>query len=69
MKGRDRAYALTTSRLPGKSAVSIIFNDRCDMVVATAVLPYDRPEAMQPAIIEFLNSGTVLRWAEVTLGL
>jgi hypothetical protein len=69
MRGRDRAYALTASRPPGKSAVSIVFNDRCDMVVATAVLPHDRPEAMQPAIIEFLNSGTVLNWAEVSLGL
>jgi hypothetical protein len=68
MKGRDRAYSLTASK-PGKTAISIVFNDRCDMVVATAVLSHDRPEAIDPVIIEFLNSGTVLNWAQVSLGL
>jgi len=39
------------------------------MVVATAVMPHDRPAAIEPSVIAFLNSGTVLRWAEMTLGL
>jgi hypothetical protein len=69
MKGRDRAYSLTASKPPGKTAISIVFNDRCDMVVATAVLSHDRPETIDPVIIEFLNSGTVLNWAQVSLGL
>jgi hypothetical protein len=69
MNGRDRAYALTGPQSPGKSALSIVFNDRCDMVVATAVLPHDRPTTIEPAVIEFLNSATVLHWAQVTLGL
>ena len=43
MKGRSRAYALTARNRPGKSAISVVFNDRCDMIVATAVLPHDRP--------------------------
>ena len=49
--------------------MSVAFNDRCDMVVATAVLGDDRPAAIEPSVIEFLNGSTVLRWAEVTLGL
>ena len=35
MKGRSRAYALTAPRRPAKSAISVVFNDRCDMIVAT----------------------------------
>jgi hypothetical protein len=69
MKGRDRAYALTASKPPGKSAISVVFNDRCDMVVATVVLPHDRPTTIEPIVVEFLNSAPVLHWAEVTLGL
>jgi hypothetical protein len=45
--------------------LSVAFNDRCDMIVATVVLPHDRPAAIEPAIMEYLNSGTVLRWAEI----
>jgi hypothetical protein len=69
MNGRVRAYALTAPKPPGKSAMSVVFNDRCDMVVATFVLPHDRPTTIEPALIEFLNSATVLHWAQVTLGL
>jgi hypothetical protein len=71
MQGRSRAYALpqTTGKTASKTAISVAFNDRCDMVVATAVMPHDRPAAIEPSVIVFLNSGTVLRWAEMTLGL
>ena len=48
MKGRSRAYALTAPQRPGKTAISAAFNDRCDMVVATAVLPHERPAAVEP---------------------
>lgn len=37
MKGRSRAYALTARNPPGKTAISVAFNDRCDMIVATVV--------------------------------
>jgi hypothetical protein len=69
MKGRSRAYALSARNRPGKSALSVAFNDRCDMIVATAVLPHDRPAAIEPGVMEFLNSGTVLHWAEIALGI
>jgi hypothetical protein len=69
MKGRSRAYTLTAHNPPGKTAISVAFNDRCDMMVATVVLPHDRSEAIEPGVMEFLNSVTVLHWAEVTLGI
>ena len=69
MKGRSRAYALTARNPPGKSALSVAFNDRCDMIVATAVLPHDRPAKIEPGVMAFLNSRPVLHWAEVAMGI
>lgn len=69
MKGRSRAYTLNARNSPGKTAISVVFNERCDMIAATAVLGHDRPAAAEPSVIEFLNGKTVMRWAEVTLGL
>ena len=69
MQGRSRAYALSQTTGKSKTAISVAFNDRCDMVVAIAVVPHDRPAAIEPGMIAFLNSQTVLRWAELTLGI
>ena len=69
MKGRSRAYKLNTGGPPGKTAISVVYNERCDMIAATAVLGRDRPETAEISVVEFLNSSTVMRWAEVTLGL
>ena len=69
MKGRSRAYALTAHNRPGRSALSLAFNDRCDMIVATVVLPHDRPATIEPSVMEFLNSRAVLHWAELALGI
>src|SRR3954463_34617 len=69
MKGRSRAYKVNARSPLGKTVVSIVYNERCDMIAATAVLAHDRPETAEPSLIEFLNSSTVMRWAEITLGL
>jgi hypothetical protein len=69
MKGRSRSYKLTTGNQHGKAALSIGYNDRCDAIVALAVVPHDRPSDVEAATIAFLNSPTVMRWAEMTLGL
>jgi hypothetical protein len=69
MKGRSRSYAVAKPVRAGKSALSIAFNDKCDAIVATIVLDRDRPDPIEPHAIEFLNGKTVMRWAEVTLGL
>jgi hypothetical protein len=69
MNGRDRGYVFASTTAPGKGALSVVFNDRCDMVVATALVTHDQPAMIAPAVISFLNSPAILRWAEVTLGL
>jgi len=66
MKGRSRGYRV---RAPsGKSVLSLAFNDRCDVVVATVVAG-DDPVAQEQAVLEFLNGDLVLNWAKVVLGL
>jgi hypothetical protein len=45
------------------------FNDRCDAVVATALVAHPHPAPIEPSVSAFLNSKTVVQWAEVTLGL
>jgi hypothetical protein len=69
MKGRSRAYAIADPYRARSSALAVAFNDHCDAIVATAVVAHDRPAAIEPSIIEFLNSQTIVHWAEVTLGL
>ncbi len=69
MKGRSRAYGFTAQHPPGEAAITIAYSDRCDMVVATGVVTHNRPDAVEPAMLDFLNSAPVLRWAETMLGL
>jgi hypothetical protein len=67
MKGRSRPYAVTHGA-PGR-VLAIAFNERCDVIVATAVIASAQPSAFEPAVLAFLNGDTMMRWAEVTLGL
>ena len=67
MKGRSRGYAVGGAT--AKSVLSIAFHDRCDLIVATAAIGGDQPGVQEVAVLKFLNSDLVLRWAEVTLGL
>ena len=69
MKGRSRPYAIDEPYHAPNSALAIAFNDRCDAIVATAVVAHDRPKTMEASVIDFLNSEVVVHWAEVTLGL
>lgn len=69
MNGRSRAYTLNSRGAPGKTLVSVVYNERCDMIAATAVTGSDRPETIEPRVIEFLGGSTAMHWAEVTLGL
>ena len=69
MNGRSRSYAVDKPLRAGHSALSIAFNDRCDAIVATAMIGHANPDAVEPAIMAFLNGDTVIRWAEVTIGL
>jgi hypothetical protein len=67
-KGRARAYTVS-GRGTAKSVLSIALHERCDMVVATALVGDARSAAQERVVVEFLNSDTVLTWAEAALGL
>jgi hypothetical protein len=69
MKGRSRPFAIIGNPRSARSALSIGFNDHCDAIIATALVSDAHPEPVEQAVLDFLNSQTVLRWAEVTLGL
>jgi hypothetical protein len=69
MKGRSRSYEMTGLVPAVKSALALAFNDRCDAIVATAVIGGDQPTAQEPAVLEFLNGNLVRKWAEIALGI
>jgi len=66
MKGRSRGY--TVGAASAKSVLSLAFNSRCDVIVAT-VTAGDDPVAQEQAALEFLNGDLVRHRAEVVLGL
>ena len=66
MRGRSRAYRVEGNR---NAALSLAFNQRCDMVSATALVGPGAPASLEPAVIAFLNSDRMLKWAEIALGL
>jgi hypothetical protein len=69
MKGRSRSHAIAGTTPAGKSALAMAFNDRCDAIVATAIVSHDRPLEAEQAVLDFLNGHIILNWAQVTLGL
>jgi hypothetical protein len=69
MEGRSRRYALGGHGAKARSVLVIALHDRCDMVVVTAVVDGEDQVAHETAVIAFLNSDEVRRWAAATLGL
>ncbi|MDB5620274.1 hypothetical protein [Tardiphaga sp.] len=69
MNGRSRSYTLATPFRARHSALALAFNDRCDAIVATVLTGHDRPTAIEPGVVEFLGSKTIIDWATVALGL
>lgn len=67
MAGRSRPYVV--ERRTREKVLAIAFNERCDVIVATAIVSHAQPAAFEPAVLAFLNGDTVLRWAELKLGL
>jgi hypothetical protein len=68
MKGRSRGYAVGAPAVKSaKSVLSLAFNDRCDVIVATVVAG-DEPVAQEQAVLAFLNGDLMLHWAETMLG-
>jgi len=66
MRGRSRAYRVEGNR---NSALLFGFNQRCDMVAVTALVGPGAPASLEPAVLAFLNSDRMLKWAEIALGL
>jgi hypothetical protein len=66
MKGRSRGYEIGGPS--AKSVLSIAFNSRCDVTVATVVADGD-PVAQEQAVLEFLNGDLVMHRIEEVLGL
>jgi hypothetical protein len=62
MKGRSRRYTMAGST--EDQLLSIAFNDRCDVIVALVTLEHVNQEAIERAVIDFLNSDRVLRWVK-----
>jgi hypothetical protein len=67
MKGRSRPYDVAGHA--AGSTLALAFNDHCDVIVATAVVPDGPAARVEPAVIAFLNSDTVIEWAKQALGL
>jgi hypothetical protein len=66
MKGRSRGYEVGAPS--AKSVLSLAYNSRCDVVVATVVAAGD-PVPQEQAVLEFLNGDLVGNWVEQVLGL
>jgi hypothetical protein len=62
MKGRSRAYGVT-DRAHGR-ILSIGFNDQCDVIVALATLGDSERDALEPAVLAFLNGEQLQRWVK-----
>jgi hypothetical protein len=69
LKGRYRAYALIAGDRPGRTALSVALNERCDMIVATAILAPGASDDVDADVLAFLGSPRIQRFVEEKLGL
>lgn len=67
MAGRSRLYGM--ARGTPRKVLAMAFNERCDAIAATAVVTHTEPAAFEGTVLAFLNGETVMRWAELKLGL
>lgn len=68
MKGRSRPYNVTMHYAAPVTALSIAFNDKCDVAVVTVVADRGRLMDAERLAVDFLNGDLVLRWAKAELG-
>jgi hypothetical protein len=60
MKGRSRAFEKADAT--GDRLLSIAFHDGCDLIVAVATFARGNQDAVEAAVIAFLNSDRMVRW-------
>jgi hypothetical protein len=68
MQGRSRPYLMIGSFGSPTSALALALNDRCDVIVATAIVNGPPPISAEDAVILFLNGDVISRWADMALG-
>lgn len=71
MRGRSRPYVYAAKGNDAATSAALLvgYNDRCDAMVATALVRHGAPTAVETAVLDFLASPRVMRWTEQTLGL
>jgi hypothetical protein len=69
MNGRRRMFDVAPPYAFHHNALSVAFNDHCDVIVAVVTSGHDVPHNAERAALAFLNSGPVLAWAKHELGL
>jgi hypothetical protein len=68
MKGCSRSYAIAGTPRGGKSALAIAVNDRCDAIVATAIVSHDQPAAGEQVVLDFVSGAIILTGFKPLLG-
>ena len=66
MQGRSRPYLIIVGSFGSpKSALAMALNERCDVIVATAIVNGRPPISAENAVIRFLNGDVIARWADM----
>jgi hypothetical protein len=68
MMGLSRNYRVAIPYAAPRDMVSIGFNDKCDVAIATVVAETADLSGAEAFAIDFLNSDPILRWAASELG-
>jgi hypothetical protein len=71
MYGLSRPYVAIDEETgaAGERLISVAFNDECDAVVALAALGSGDPDVIEPAVIDFLKTRSLVLWVKKELGL
>jgi hypothetical protein len=69
MAGRSRPYRVQVRYASPITAISVGFNDKCDVAVATVVADRDKLAEAERLALAFLNTDLVLAWAGREIGL
>ncbi|HEY1473342.1 MAG TPA: hypothetical protein VGF53_04595 [Pseudolabrys sp.] len=69
MKGRLRTYAAAGPARTRTTAISIVYNNNSDALIATVILNGRQLDGVEPVVIAFLNEKSMLLWLTNKVGL